>query len=94
MRTTLSLDEDILAAARSLARARSESIGRVLSDLARRGLEASPRKIRRKKGAFPIFNVPKGGRLITLEDVKRAEEDNLSILVIPRYILATPKVLG
>jgi hypothetical protein len=38
MRTTLRLDDDVLAAARVLARQRGESLGAVISALARRGL--------------------------------------------------------
>ena len=38
MRTTLDIDEDILAAARDLARRRRAPLGRVVSDLARQGL--------------------------------------------------------
>ena len=38
MRTTLSLDADVLAAARVLARQRGESLGAVISELARKGL--------------------------------------------------------
>jgi hypothetical protein len=46
MRTTLSLDDDVLAAARVLARQRRQPIGSVISDLARQALLApaeSPR---------------------------------------------------
>lgn len=38
MRTTLQLDDDVLASARVLARQRGESLGAVISELARRGL--------------------------------------------------------
>ena len=38
MRTTLDIDEDILLAAKDLARRRHASLGRVVSDLARSGL--------------------------------------------------------
>lgn len=38
MRTTLDIDEDILAAAKELARAEGKTAGQVLSDLARRAL--------------------------------------------------------
>lgn len=41
MRTTLELDDTILAAARSLARSRGVSLGAAVSELARRGLEAN-----------------------------------------------------
>jgi len=38
VRTTLSLDDDVLASARVLARQRGESLGAVISELARKGL--------------------------------------------------------
>jgi hypothetical protein len=40
MRTTLDIDDDILAEAERLAKARNMSVGRVISDLARSGLAA------------------------------------------------------
>lgn len=42
MRTTLQLDDDVLAAARVLARQRRTSLGAVISALARQGLVAPP----------------------------------------------------
>jgi hypothetical protein len=38
MRTTLDIDDDVLQAAKELARRERKSAGRVLSELARRGL--------------------------------------------------------
>src|SRR5262245_2977625 len=38
MRTTLDIDDDVLQAARELARAENKTAGQVLSELARRGL--------------------------------------------------------
>ena len=40
MRTTLDLDDQVLAASRALARARGTSLGEAVSELARRGLRA------------------------------------------------------
>lgn len=40
MRTTLSVDDDVLDAAKQVAAARGVSIGEVISELARRGLRA------------------------------------------------------
>jgi len=40
MRTTLDIDDDILAAARDLAKAEGRTMGEIISDLARRGLTA------------------------------------------------------
>jgi hypothetical protein len=42
MRTTLTVDDDVLAAARSLARHRGTSVGAALSELARSGLSRQP----------------------------------------------------
>jgi hypothetical protein len=38
MRTTLAIDDDVLIAAKSIARQQQRSIGEVISDLARRAL--------------------------------------------------------
>jgi negative regulator of replication initiation len=73
MRTTLSLDSDILSAARQIAAAKSKSIGEVISDLARRGLEARG-KVATRQG-FPVFQVSKGASPLTPEDVRRDEDD-------------------
>lgn len=77
MRTTLTIDDDLMAAARSLALAKSESLGKAISELARRGLNATPRvrQSPRNSGGFPVFSVPKGAHPITLEDVRRAEDE-------------------
>ena len=40
MRTTLSIDDDVLYAVKSLARRQGRSLGEVLSDLARQALQA------------------------------------------------------
>jgi hypothetical protein len=42
MRTTLQLDDDVLAAARVLARQQRTSLGAVISELARQALVATP----------------------------------------------------
>ena len=73
MRTTLSLDPDILNAARQIAAARSKSIGDVISELARRGLEARANTATRQ--GFPVFRVPKGARPLTLTDVRRDDDE-------------------
>lgn len=73
MRTTLTIDDDLLMAAKSLAQSRSVSVGKVISELARKGLQA-PAQTRRKNG-FPIFEVSKNARPITLEDVKKIEDE-------------------
>lgn len=55
MRTTVTIDDDVLRAARALAAARGLSLGAALSELARRGLRPSaPHGYR---GDFPVFEV-------------------------------------
>lgn len=75
MRTTVSIDDDLLAAAKCLARAQSLTLGQVLSDLARRGLTAGASADFRVETGFPIFRVSPGARPITLEDVRKAEDE-------------------
>jgi hypothetical protein len=50
MRTTLDLDEDVLQAAKELAAVRGSTAGRILSELARKGLESSSRQARTRNG--------------------------------------------
>jgi len=73
MRTTLNLGPEVMAAARQIAAARSKSIGEVISELARRGLEVRPSKASRR--GFPVFQIPQGARPLTLEDVLRGEDE-------------------
>ena len=49
MRTTVTIDDDVLAAARALAARKGVSVGRVLSDLARRGIRTGAALARRQR---------------------------------------------
>jgi hypothetical protein len=71
MRTTITLDDDVLRAARSLARARATSLGAAVSELARRGLR-HPRPFA-APAAFPVFDVPPDAPPITIEEVRALE---------------------
>jgi len=53
MRTTLDLDADVLQAAKELAAARGTTAGKVLSELARKGLE--PPKGGRVRNGVPLL---------------------------------------
>ncbi len=74
MRTTVAIDDDVLAAARSLADSEGKSVGAVLSALARKGL--APRAERTRRHGFPTFSVPEGTPPLTPEAARRAEEDD------------------
>lgn len=72
MRTTLNLDDDVFELARSLAEARRSSIGKVLSDLARRG--AVPRPSSKSRSGFHTFDVSESDEAFGPEDVRSALE--------------------
>jgi len=58
MRTTLELDDDLLATARQLARQQGVTLGQLLSDLARESLAAKA-PLKARNGA--LLFVPKAG---------------------------------
>lgn len=73
MRTTLDLDEDILRTGKALARERGESLGRVISDLAKRGLR-SERSQAKVRNGIPLLRRLPGARPVTSEAVKELLE--------------------
>jgi hypothetical protein len=73
MRTTLTIDDDVLQAARALATARGESLGAVVSELARRGLKPSAPVAYREE--FPVFEVGEDAPVFGPDEVNRALDD-------------------
>jgi hypothetical protein len=63
MRTTLEIDDDLLGAARHLARQQGVTLGQVVSELARQSLAATaPLKVRNGATLFvPKASAPKPG---------------------------------
>jgi len=73
MRTTINLDEDLLRVAKDLARESEQSLGRVISDLARRGLKP-PKATPRKGTGIPVFGRLPGAKPVTSEMVRELLE--------------------
>lgn len=73
MRTTISLDDDVFQVVKNYAEARSVAMGKALSELVRRGLDA-PVKTRVVNGLV-VFDVPEGSERITSERVKELAEE-------------------
>lgn len=73
MRTTISIDDDIFNTARYIAEQRKVSIGKVLSELARKGLQTRPELSQRN--GFPLFQVPGNAAPITPEHIKQLEDE-------------------
>ena len=55
MRTTVDLDEDVLKAVKEISRLHHHSLGRVLSDLARRGLQPSNAPMIEERHGVPVL---------------------------------------
>jgi hypothetical protein len=77
MRTTLDIDDDLLVIVRSIAVTRKQSIGKVISDLTRKALQAGPARAGKRKGGFPTLQ--KTGQITATNALvnKLRDEENL-----------------
>jgi hypothetical protein len=73
VRTTIDIEDDVLAAARAIAGRRGVSIGRVLSELARQAL--SEREIATKRNGVPLFPLRRDAGIATLELVNALRDE-------------------
>ena len=73
MRTTIDLEEDVLLAAKEIARQRGVSIGKVLSDLTRQALSRQDPTVTRS--GVPLFPVRPGAGVVTLELVNQLRDE-------------------
>lgn len=75
MRTTLAIDDDVLAAARHLAERDRKSVGEVISALARLGLERGSRAARAERNGVPLLPSRPGATLVTPELVNQLRDE-------------------
>lgn len=75
MRTTLDIDDDVLLAAKELARAQGTSAGRVISDLARKSFQKPAGKVKYRNGVPQLTPSP-DCPIITTEMVNRWLDEN------------------
>ena len=75
MRTTVTIDDDVLAVARALAERNRTSLGQALSELARRGIRTSAAVAQRKREPGTVFSVDPDADPITNEDIRRSLSD-------------------
>jgi hypothetical protein len=74
MRTTLTIDDDVLAAAKAIAEREKRPVGEIVSDLARRSLRGpAPAKSR---NGIPLLPPKPGGKTVTLEIVNRLRDES------------------
>ena len=76
MRTTLDIDDDVLSAAKQLAKQRNSTAGEVLSGLARQALTAGSAEDGEPRFRNGFRLLPRTGTVITSDMVKKwLEED-------------------
>ena len=87
MRTTLDLDEDILALAKSLAKAGQTTVGRIISDTMRRAIQlgfadpaqaiSSPLVATEQLSVYGFLPLTAPGQQIVTSDMVRAIRDDI-----------------
>lgn len=77
MRTTLEIDDDVLAAAKELSRRQKKSAGTIISELARRALNAGSHEEPGNQAAFfGIRPIPRrSGTIITNEFIDKLRSE-------------------
>ena len=79
MRTTLQIDDDVLTAARVLARQRRRSVGDVISDLARHALsgaaDGGSQNVLEKRSGLPQLPLKASGGVVDLERVNQLRDE-------------------
>lgn len=73
MRTTVDLNEDVLLAAKEIAKQRGTTVGQVLSDLVRQAL-TKPVPMANKNG-LPLFPVKSKAGVVTMELINRLRDE-------------------
>jgi hypothetical protein len=74
MRTTLAIDDDVLTAAKEMAAVQNRTVGKVISSLARQGLNSV--KFRRKtRNGVPLLPIRSGPSRVTPKAVGQLREE-------------------
>jgi len=75
MRTTLEIDDDVMQAARELARLKKQPAGRAISDLARHGMVLQNLTSVQLERGIPVWKHSPGAVPVTNELVRSLAED-------------------
>lgn len=73
MRTTIAIDDDILAVAKAMARQRKKTLGQVVSELARKSLH--PPVASAERNGVPLLPVRRPDAVVTLEVVNALRDE-------------------
>lgn len=75
MRTTLSIDDDVLAAAKNLAEREQKSIGEVISALARQGLARQTPAAVHERNGIPLLPRKEAAQPVTMALVNQLRDE-------------------
>jgi hypothetical protein len=75
VRTTLAIDDDVLAAAKSLAERQRKTVGDVVSALARRGLQADTRGAPAMRNGIALLPARKAATPVTMDLVNQLRDE-------------------
>jgi hypothetical protein len=76
MRTTLDIDDDVLRAAKELARREKKTAGEVISELTRKALTASPEGAQEPQAVHGFRPFPRRGGIVTNEQIDKLREED------------------
>ena len=75
MRTTLAIDDDVLAAAKAMAERERKTLGEVISELARQGMGRTRVARAAVRNGVPLLPARKAGAPVTLELVNQLRDE-------------------
>ena len=78
MRTTIDIDDDVLMAAKELAKSAGKTAGKIISEMVRKAMTTVPTyAVEQPKSIYGIRPFPKlpGGKTVTSDDVRRLMDD-------------------
>lgn len=76
MRTTLDIDDDVLRAAKEIARREHRTAGAVISELTRKALTTPPPSAGRRKAAHGFRPFPARGKVVTNARIDELREED------------------
>lgn len=75
MRTTLAIDDDVLAVAKHLAEHQKKTVGEVISSLVRQSLTRADRSSRRERNGIPLLLGQGGTAPVSMELVNQLRDE-------------------
>lgn len=77
MRTTINIDDDVLATVKAMAKRDRKAVGQVVSAMLRKAVEPPAKAPSRTRNGIPLFPVSTNASVVTPELVKELLEDEL-----------------